>query len=61
MFEILYEDPVTIAKYRLAPLLEEREWYLRVVVHLFWRCRRRPRWKANGGLLEQLKAKYYVR
>ena len=32
MFEILYKDPVTIAKYRLAPLLEERERYLRVVV-----------------------------
>ena len=32
MFELLYKDPATIAKYRLAPLLEERERYLRVVV-----------------------------
>ena len=28
MFETLYKDPATIAKYRLAPLLEERERYL---------------------------------
>ena len=32
MFELLYKDPETIAKYRLAPFLEERERYLRVVV-----------------------------
>ena len=32
MFEILYKDPATIARYRLSPLLEERERYLRVVV-----------------------------
>lgn len=32
MFELLYKDPTTIEKYRLAPLLEERERYLRVVV-----------------------------
>ena len=32
MFEILYKDPATIERYRLAPLLEERERYLRVVV-----------------------------
>ena len=32
MFELLYKDPATIEKYRLAPLLEERERYLRVVV-----------------------------
>ena len=31
MFETLYKDPATIAKYRRAPLLEERERYLRVV------------------------------
>ena len=34
MFETLYKDPATIAKYRRAPLLEERERYLRVVVAL---------------------------
>ena len=28
MFETLYKDPATIAKYRLAPLLEDRERYL---------------------------------
>ena len=32
MFEDLYKDPATIAKYRLAPLLEDRERYLRSVV-----------------------------
>jgi len=32
MFELLYKDPATIEKYRLAPLLEERERYLRVVI-----------------------------
>ena len=32
MFETLYKDPATIARYRHAPLLEERERYLRVVV-----------------------------
>ena len=32
MFETLYKDPATIAKYRLAPLLEERERYLQAVV-----------------------------
>ena len=32
MFETLYKDPVTIAKYRLAPLLGERERYLRIVI-----------------------------
>ena len=32
MFETLYKDPATIAKYRLAPLLEDRERYLRAVV-----------------------------
>ena len=32
MFEILYKDPATIARYRRSPLLEERERYLRVVV-----------------------------
>ena len=34
MFETLYKDPATIARYRRAPLLEERERYLRVVVAL---------------------------
>ena len=34
MFETLYKDPATIAKYRRAPLLAERERYLRVVVAL---------------------------
>ena len=32
MFEILYKDPVTIERYRLAPLLEDRERYLCAVV-----------------------------
>ena len=32
MFEILYKDPATIEKYRLAPLLEDRERYLCAVV-----------------------------
>ena len=32
MFENLYKDPATIAKYQLAPLLEDRERYLRSVV-----------------------------
>ena len=32
MFEVLYKDPATIERYRLAPLVEERERYLRVVV-----------------------------
>ena len=32
MFEILYKDPATIERYRLAPLLEERERYLCAVV-----------------------------
>ena len=32
MFEILYKDPATIEKYRLAPLLEDRERYLFAVV-----------------------------
>ena len=32
MFETLYKDPATIARYRLAPLLEDRERYLRSVV-----------------------------
>ena len=32
MFETLYKDPATIAKYRLAPLLEDRERYLRAVL-----------------------------
>ena len=32
MFEDLYKDPATIAKYQLAPLLEDRERYLRSVV-----------------------------
>ncbi|MCY4596005.1 MAG: tyrosine-type recombinase/integrase [Bryobacterales bacterium] len=32
MFEILDKDPATIARYRLSPLLEERERYLCVVV-----------------------------
>ena len=30
MFEILYKDPATIARYRRSPLLEERERYLSV-------------------------------
>ena len=32
MFEILYKDPATIERYRLAPLLEDRERYLCAVV-----------------------------
>ena len=32
MFENLYKDPATIAKYQRAPLLEDRERYLRSVV-----------------------------
>ncbi len=32
MFEVLYKDPATIARYRRAPLLEERERYLRAVI-----------------------------
>ena len=32
MFEALYKDPATIERYRLAPLLEERERYLCAVV-----------------------------
>ncbi|MDE0101821.1 MAG: tyrosine-type recombinase/integrase [Bryobacterales bacterium] len=32
MFENLYKDPATIAKYRRAPLFEDRERYLRSVV-----------------------------
>ena len=32
MFETLYKDPATIARYRLAPLLEERQRYLCAVV-----------------------------
>ena len=32
MFEILYKDPATIARYRCAPLVEERERYLSAVV-----------------------------
>ncbi len=32
MFEILYKDPATIARYRCAPLMEQRERYLRAVV-----------------------------
>ena len=32
MFEILYKDPATIARYRCAPLVEERERYLNAVV-----------------------------
>lgn len=32
MFENLYKDPATIAKYQTAPLLEDRERYLRSVV-----------------------------
>jgi len=32
MFEILYKDPATIEKYRLAPLLEDRKRYLCAVV-----------------------------
>ena len=32
MFEILYKDPATIERYRLAPLLEDRERYLSAVV-----------------------------
>ena len=31
MFETLYKDPATIAKYRCAPLAKERERYLRTV------------------------------
>ena len=32
MFEILYKDPATIERYRIAPLLEDRERYLCAVV-----------------------------
>ena len=32
MFETLYKDPATIAKYQRAPLLEDRERYLRTVI-----------------------------
>ena len=32
MFEALYKDPATIERYRLAPLLEDRERYLRAVL-----------------------------
>ena len=32
MFESLYKDPATIERYQRAPLLEDRERYLSVVV-----------------------------
>ena len=32
MFEILYKDPATIERYRLTPLLKDRERYLCAVV-----------------------------